>query len=75
MMKNVFYFIKRHVSHVILGPTFPQLIALGPRPWPPAPFTFLRSQVQITFSRPLTMELLFHAPPLPQHQKLLVHGP
>ena len=32
-------------------------------PQPRAPFTFLRPPAQITFSRPLTMKLLFHGPP------------
>ena len=38
------------------------LLFLGPQP--PAPFIFLRPRAQITFSRPLTIELLFHGPPV-----------
>ena len=48
------------------------LLFLGPQPPAPAPFTFLRPPAQITFTRPLTMELLFHGP---QHKKLPFHCP
>ena len=43
---------------LFLGPP-----ASSPGPWPPAPFTFSQPTVKITFSWPLTMELLFHGPP------------
>ena len=43
----------------------------------PAPFTFLQPPAQITYSRPLTMVLLFYAPsppPLPA-SKITFSGP
>ena len=56
------------LMHVLLRVLFffgPQPLAaiLGPRPQPRALLTFLRPPVQITCSRPLTRELLFHGPP------------
>lgn len=38
----------------------------SPGPGPRSPLTFLRPQAQITFSRPLMMELRFHSPPAPK---------
>ena len=47
---------------LFFGPQ-PPAPALGPLPQPPAPFTVLQPPAKITFSCPLTMELLFHGPP------------
>ena len=52
---------------MFLGITFPRPTAPGP-----VPIYFLRPPAQITFSRPLTMGLLFDGP---QHQKLPFRGP
>ena len=56
--------IKIPVVLLSLGPQTPAPApAYSPQPRPLALFTFLRPPTQITFSRPLTMELLFHGLP------------
>ena len=68
--KVIYVIDKEHSNNLLngetaldMGRTYSRPTTLGPWPWPRAPFTFLRPPVQITFSRPVTMELLFHDPP------------